>query len=161
MGTNDGIGNIERAKASLAELFSDIVVSPTIPTEPLGSSFQGSQFYNAIARCTTEMDSGTLIATLKDEERALGDRASLRQRGVVVLDLDLLKYDGQKFHDTDWERTYIKQLLKTIQTADTAKRKQHETSNNLNTALPWLRHGIRTNNNDTVSGEFPRLHTPD
>jgi 2-amino-4-hydroxy-6-hydroxymethyldihydropteridine diphosphokinase len=34
-----------------------------------------------------------------------------RQEGIVRLDLDILAYDDERHHLSDWERHYIKILL--------------------------------------------------
>ena len=38
----------------------------------------------------------------------------LRRHGIVPIDLDLLLYDDERFHLQDWERSYIKDLLKLL-----------------------------------------------
>lgn len=36
----------------------------------------------------------------------------LTQRGKIAMDIDLLKYDNQRFHESDWTRDYIVKLMK-------------------------------------------------
>ena len=37
-------------------------------------------------------------------------------RENVVIDIDIMLYDQQKLHITDWERDYLKQLLTQLKT---------------------------------------------
>ena len=34
-----------------------------------------------------------------------------RKNGVIVIDIDLLRFGDKKLHKDDWERPYIRQLL--------------------------------------------------
>lgn len=112
LGTNVEKAKILQAITTLQTLISDIKVSEIIPTLPLGSKFQHTQFYNALALGTTTKAADEMTMCLKDIERACGDTSSLRQSGHVVLDLDLMKYDNKKFHTSDWDREYIKELMR-------------------------------------------------
>lgn len=52
---------------------------------------------------------------LKTIERQLGRTPEMRRVGTVPIDLDLLQWDGQRFHQRDWERNYMRQLLELLQ----------------------------------------------
>ena len=45
-------------------------------------------------------------------EQTCGNTDRLREQGIVVLDIDILKYGDKKMHIDDWQRPYIQQLLK-------------------------------------------------
>jgi hypothetical protein len=42
----------------------------------------------------------------------MGDTRQKREGGCITIDLDLLKLDMEKQHPMDWERPYIKMLMK-------------------------------------------------
>lgn len=111
LGTNVGIDNIAKAKKALKETFADVSFSQTLPTAALGSKFQGTQFHNALASGFTTLEADEVVGRLKNIERATGDTRELRQDGKVVLDLDLLKYDDTRFHQADWDREYVRELI--------------------------------------------------
>ena len=58
------------------------------------------------------MGCGLLGEVLKETERRLG--RTHNEDGIVVLDLDLLEYDGLRYHEDDWNRDYIQQLMKEL-----------------------------------------------
>lgn len=48
---------------------------------------------------------------LKDMERTIGSTPTERKQGIVRIDIDILLADGQRHHEDDWERPYVKNLL--------------------------------------------------
>jgi 2-amino-4-hydroxy-6-hydroxymethyldihydropteridine diphosphokinase len=40
----------------------------------------------------------------------MGDSHESHQKGIVVIDIDLLAYGSQQFKADDWKRSYIKEL---------------------------------------------------
>ena len=37
-----------------------------------------------------------------------------RIKEIVTIDLDLLQYDGQRYHEKDWERNYVSAIINDI-----------------------------------------------
>ena len=59
--------------------------------------------------CTAD---GFLTQTrLKEMEKEMGRTPEEREQGIVRIDLDLLLFDQQRYHERDWERDYIRRLL--------------------------------------------------
>lgn len=114
LGTNVDSDRIKIAKDALHEVLTDVRFSQTLATEALGSKFHGTQFHNALASGSTTLDAPSIIALLKSIESQSGDTRELRQQGKVVLDLDLLKHDATRFHPSDWERDYVKELMREV-----------------------------------------------
>lgn len=114
LGTNANPIYIKKGLYALHSAFNEITVSTTIETEALGDKFYGSIFFNALAVAYTDKTYMEVNECLKKTERECGDSRLLREKGTVVLDIDLLKYDGRRFHELDWERTYIKKLMITL-----------------------------------------------
>ena len=113
LGTNTNRAeNLARCKAELLALFPDISFTQAIETEPIGLNCPN--FLNALAWTHTEKTYDLVRNSLKSIERKCGDSREKRADGRVELDLDILKYGGKRFHQKDWERPYIKQLMETL-----------------------------------------------
>lgn len=113
LGTNVNEWKINEAQKIIKSISDDFSFSQTIQTEPIGKCFQNTMFYNALAVGTVgEIQPSELVCILKKMEHACGDNVQLRKKGTVVIDLDLLKYDSLIFHEADWNRPYIKKLVK-------------------------------------------------
>ena len=110
LGTNTNRSeNLARCKAELFGLFPDLSFTQAIETVPVGLSCP--KFLNALAWTHTEKTYDQVRNSLKSIERKCGDSREKRADGKVELDLDILKYGGKRFHQKDWERPYIKQLM--------------------------------------------------
>ena len=68
-----------------------------------------SRNLNQLAVTTTVLTAAALEQRLKDIEAE-----TRRTKGNVTLDLDLLLYGTQRYHEADWSRTYIQQLITDI-----------------------------------------------
>ena len=86
---------------------------------PLGSAKNGQcsmvngQWYlNQLCSGTTAFGPNLLSEVLKETEKRQG--RTHNEDGIVTLDLDLLQYDDQRFHLRDWERPYVKDLIKEL-----------------------------------------------
>ena len=49
---------------------------------------------------------------LKETEKRIGRIKN--EDGIVVIDLDLLEYDGQRHHLRDWSRDYVMKLIEEL-----------------------------------------------
>lgn len=78
---------------------------------PLGSSKNGQcpKYLNQLCKGTTALGMNLLNEVLKEIEKRLG--RTHNEDGIVTVDLDLLEYDGERFHHRDWERNYVKDLI--------------------------------------------------
>jgi len=86
-------------------------------TEPLASkgvSLGTSKFLNGLIAVDVACDLATLTLILKEVEQKLGASKTDKQRGIVAIDLDILSYDGERYHQDDWQRNYIKTLIKEL-----------------------------------------------
>ncbi len=83
-----------------------------LSTDALGD--KPGPFVNCMAAGATTLDTGALVDALKAIERRCGDRRQLRNKGKVVMDIDLMEYDGSRHHETDWQRPYIKTLYEEL-----------------------------------------------
>ena len=63
-------------------------------------------YMNRLATGHTTLTAEALIYELKRMEAETG-----RTRNGITIDLDLMQYGEQRFHEKDWPRPYIQQLL--------------------------------------------------
>ena len=70
---------------------------------------QCSKYLNQLCKGTTALGMNLLNEVLKEIEKRLG--RTHNEDGIVTVDLDLLEYDGERFHHRDWERNYVKDLI--------------------------------------------------
>ena len=69
-------------------------------------------YLNQLVYATTSLSVDELQSALKNIELCLGRTTEDRQKGIVRIDLDLLQYGDQRYHLRDWDRPYIKALLR-------------------------------------------------
>lgn len=112
VGSNmNAVENIATAQRILSQRFSDIRFSKVIATEAIG--IEGSPpFHNFLAVFGTAMNIHDLDACLKKIEFTCG--RDPRNHKEISLDIDLLSYDGIRYHILDWNRSYVHSLLKEL-----------------------------------------------
>ena len=102
--------NMAEARHRLSALIDDTCYTPEQWTEPIGNS-RPDKYLNQLVRATTTLSADELQQRCKEIETAMGRSAEERRQGIVRIDIDLLLHDGRRYHERDWERDYIKQLL--------------------------------------------------
>ena len=105
--------NLCEAREALAQILSSPQYTPEQWTHPMGKHY-GRFYINQLVSAETTLSSEALNLQLKETEIKLGRTAELRRHGTVPIDLDLLLYDDERFHQQDWERSYIKDLLQLL-----------------------------------------------
>lgn len=103
------------AKKQLEELFPGITFTDVVSSPAYGMESGTPDYANMLAKGVTSLTLDELMVELKRLERVMGDTKALRQQNIVMMDLDLLKYNGERYHHDDWDRPYIKTLLNMIQ----------------------------------------------
>ena len=96
------------AREQLTQLLTECHFTSAIWTEPI-NSIRKEPYLNQLCQGTTALGEGLLCEVLKETEKRLG--RTHNEDGIVTIDLDLLQYDGQRYHLRDWERNYVKDLL--------------------------------------------------
>lgn len=104
----DQEAKLEAARTQLTQLLSEVHFTSAIYTEPINSLRQ-EPYLNQLCRGTTALGMNLLNEVLKEIEKRLG--RTHNEDGIVTIDLDLLEYDGERFHHRDWERNYVKDLI--------------------------------------------------
>ena len=102
--------NLAKARQCLGEVFSDVHYTTEQWTEPLSSTRQ-DLYLNQLAEGLTTVSLEELNRRLKQIETDFGRTPEKRQRGIVPIDLDILEYDGQRYHERDWQRPYVANLI--------------------------------------------------
>lgn len=102
--------NLAKARQCLGEVFSDVHYTTEQWTEPL-SSTRHDLYLNQLAEGLTTVSLEELNRRLKQIETDFGRTPEKRQRGIVPIDLDILEYDGQRYHERDWQRPYVANLI--------------------------------------------------
>lgn len=95
LGSNlgDRLSNLRRALVELSQVIEVETVSSLYETEPVGFCDQ-PWFFNAVCIGTTDSEPMTLLARIKEIERKLGRRPSVRY-GPRSIDVDILFYDDR------------------------------------------------------------------
>ena len=96
------------AREQLTQLLTEVRFTSAIWTKPIGT-IREEPYLNQLCEGTTALGDGLLGEVLKQLERRLG--RTHNEDGIVVLDLDLLEYDGERHHLRDWDRNYVKDLI--------------------------------------------------
>ena len=113
--------NLEAARTALTQLLVEAHFTSAKWTEPFGIIDHGqwsmvngqcSMYLNQLCSGTTAFGPNLLSEVLKETEKRQG--RTHNEDGIVTLDLDLLQYDDQRFHLRDWERPYVKDLIKEL-----------------------------------------------
>lgn len=114
LGSNTGNrqGNLSEALVKCKDFIQTNKLSPVIETKPIRHT--NNPYLNQLFSGTTSLTLEKLLDNTKSIENEMGrDRSN---RGNVAIDIDIMLYDQQKLHITDWERDYLKQLLTQLKT---------------------------------------------
>jgi 2-amino-4-hydroxy-6-hydroxymethyldihydropteridine diphosphokinase len=106
--------NLAKARQCLGEVISNVNYTSEQWTEPV-SSLRHDLYLNQLAEGTTELGIEELSLRLKAIELSFGRTAQKRKLGIVPIDLDILEYDGQRYHERDWQRPYVATLIGQLQ----------------------------------------------
>ena len=100
--------SLEAARTQLTQLLTEVHFTSAIYTEPVGT-LRREPYLNQLCKGTTALGFNLLNEVLKETEKRLG--RTHNEDGIVTVDLDLLEYDGERYHHRDWERNYVKDLI--------------------------------------------------
>ena len=114
IGTNsDANFNMKQAINYLLSYFPNIRFANWIETPPFGAGYT-APFLNALAYLQTDMRREQLQLLLKNIERDMGRRPSHKKEGKIIIDIDLLQWNGEILKNDDFKRDYMQQLLQEI-----------------------------------------------
>lgn len=114
MGTNfERRTHLEAAREALKSMFTDIRFGPEMETEAIGDVFL-SPFSNQVAVFTTALAAEEVRSLLKGIEKENGRMKEDKAKGIVKLDIDLLKYDETVLKPEDMERDFVREGIRKI-----------------------------------------------
>ena len=99
--------HIQWASERMGSLLENVCFSRKLWTEDIHGT--GIYYMNRLAVANTTLSMDDLQHELKAIEAETG-----RCGQHVTIDLDLMLYDEQRFHERDWSRSYIQQLIPDI-----------------------------------------------
>lgn len=107
--------NLTKAREQLVQLLTKVHFTSAIWTEPI-NCVRKESYLNQLCKGTTAFGEGLLCEVLKEVEKRIGRIHN--EEGIVVIDIDLLEYDGKRHHLRDWSRDYVKKLIGEIEDYD-------------------------------------------
>ena len=117
MGTNiNQLVHMRAARLYLDSLFNEVHFSTETWTEAIG--IESEPFLNCMGMGTTTHERTQIERALKQVQRKCGDSKGKRRIKQIVMDIDLLQFDDERFHEEDWERDYIQRQYKELQYID-------------------------------------------
>ena len=103
IGTNfNRESNAELVKGIISEAFHKVQFSEELLTEPVGNVMNDEKYLNFLVCAFTEDEPEQIVAKTKQMETQCGNTEFLRKEGKISMDIDLLKYNDQRFHESDW-----------------------------------------------------------
>lgn len=95
-----------RGEGEMAE-HSSIYESPDM----LG---KGNRYLNSVTRLRTYRDMTRLHSSIKDYEHRCGRTSSMKERGEVPIDIDIVVWNGKVVRQSDFNASYFKKGFKEI-----------------------------------------------
>lgn len=103
--------NVNAAKAQLIQLLgTDVAFTRTVWTMPVG--IKSDRFLNCLCFAFTDKSFEEINKALKNIELQLGRTPKERSQDIIKIDLDILQYADTLLHKADWQRRYVKELIK-------------------------------------------------
>lgn len=102
--------NLACCQRVLKKIFPDIIFSNISVTKPYGNHYKYN-FINQLAFIRTDKNKEEIISILKSLEISMGRSSSDKEKGIVVIDADLVTWNDTVLKPEDTKRTYIKDLL--------------------------------------------------
>lgn len=99
--------HIRWASERLAQLLDDCHYSRMLWTADVKGS--GKWYMNRLVAGSTTLSAEQLQQLLKETEAETG-----RSHERVTIDLDLMQYDNLRYHEKDWQRRYITDIINDI-----------------------------------------------
>ena len=101
--------NICKAIELIAHIATGITCSEKVWTAPIG--MVSDRFLNCIVSGYTTMSLDELTNATKSIEKLCGRTKGDKDKGIIKIDIDILRYNNETLHPADWERDYIKHLV--------------------------------------------------
>ena len=117
LGANiDAEDNMAKALVILQQHLSSMRHSTPVWTSPIG--IQSDDFLNCVVMGQCDKEYEQLRTLTKEIEQDCGNTSEKRIKGEIAMDIDILLYDGKKYHRQDWKRQYIKEGIEQLKIDD-------------------------------------------
>ncbi|MDR0824068.1 MAG: 2-amino-4-hydroxy-6-hydroxymethyldihydropteridine diphosphokinase [Prevotella sp.] len=115
IGTNESKEiNLALCHQLLDGLYQDIHYSDTSVTTPYGVHYK-SDFLNQLAIIYTDKEKEEVYKSLKSIEKEIGRTPLDKEEGIVKIDIDLVIWNDEVLKPADINRSYITDLLPSLQ----------------------------------------------
>lgn len=104
--------HMDMAQRLLSSALPSLRFTRQLWTLPIGHSSH-NMYLNSLAYGHTSMSYADLYHLTKDIERQLGRTHD--DTHTVTIDIDIMLYSGQRYHQADWQHGYVQQLLDEVQ----------------------------------------------
>ncbi len=108
IGTNSPLASdrVIWMKARVFGLFGDDVrFTFLVETDPIG--IVSPKFTNCVGIAFTTLPLEEIKTIFKEIEKECEDTKEKRRNNLIEMDIDILEYDGVRYHEKDWSRPYI------------------------------------------------------
>ncbi|MDR1516768.1 MAG: 2-amino-4-hydroxy-6-hydroxymethyldihydropteridine diphosphokinase [Dysgonamonadaceae bacterium] len=103
--------NTEKAKRQIKAVFPNVRFSDSCTSKPYGKKYKG-EFLNLLAVFSSDETAQEIGKRAKQIEADMGRKPEDKEKGRVVIDIDLIRYDDKMLKPNDFERNYVQDLLK-------------------------------------------------
>ncbi|WP_455069820.1 2-amino-4-hydroxy-6-hydroxymethyldihydropteridine diphosphokinase [Prevotella aurantiaca] len=92
--------NLKEAFKRLKTVFADITFTQPQWTEPVGVI--SDKYLNCLAHFNTSLPLQILVEQLKEIETVMGDTHENHKKGIVLIDLDVIRYGDEDIKKIVW-----------------------------------------------------------
>ncbi|MDR1742413.1 MAG: 2-amino-4-hydroxy-6-hydroxymethyldihydropteridine diphosphokinase [Dysgonamonadaceae bacterium] len=103
--------NTDKAKRQIETVFPDIRFSESCTSKAYGKKYK-RPFLNLLAAFESDKSAQEICKRVKQIESEMGRKPEDKEKGRVVIDIDLIRYDDNILKQSDFERSYVQDLLK-------------------------------------------------
>lgn len=115
IGTNtNACFNLKRAIDNLLSYFPNIKFTSITESDPCGEEYYG-MFLNVLAYFETTKGKEEIHSDFKSIEKIMGRQPTHKAEGIVIIDIDLIKWDNEVLKQDDFNRNYMHELLLQVQ----------------------------------------------
>lgn len=107
---------MQLAQQYIKDLLHDVRFSSSVWTDPI--DFDGDRFLNCVGLATTNHEMNQMARALKFIQHKCGDTKGKRRLNIIAMDIDILKWDTNRYHLDDWKRDYVKQLVAEVEQSE-------------------------------------------
>lgn len=103
--------HLKQAETALGFPFPDIRWGKAVNTLPEGDQSKTPSYLNRIACFRTTLEANEVARICKEIERENGRTPEDKDKGLVPLDIDLLKYDNRVLKPADLSKDYVRKAM--------------------------------------------------